>query len=93
MELIAYNKKRARGLNLRGDTCKKHSLSDAAERGFVWGNVCMSALIANEVTPYPKHTSELLVKIHVEFSLPLSLSLVFTNNWQLKNEYLVQLHF
>lgn len=35
MELIAYNKKRARGLDLRSDTCKKHSLSDAAERGFV----------------------------------------------------------
>lgn len=52
MELIAYNKKRAGGLDLRSDTCRKHFLSDAAERGFVEQNVCVSAVIANEAAPY-----------------------------------------
>lgn len=73
MELIAYNKKRVRGLGLRSNTCRKHSLSDADERGFVWGNVCMSALIANEVAPNSKCISELLVRIIVVCFFSLSL--------------------
>lgn len=36
------------------------------------GNVCMSALIANEVAPTPRCISELLVKIIVEFFLTFS---------------------
>lgn len=46
----------------------------------------MSALIANEVTPHPKHISELLVKINAEFSLPHTLALSFSLYEQLAVE-------
>lgn len=35
MGLIAYNKERAGNSDLKGDKCRKYSVSDAGERGFV----------------------------------------------------------
>lgn len=49
MGLIAYNKKCAGNSDLKGDKCRKYSISDAAERSFVQRNVCMSVLFANEL--------------------------------------------
>lgn len=81
MGLIAYNKKRAGNSDLKGDKCRKYSISDTAERGFVQGNVCMSVLFANELPNIAAcfHVIS-LVNIDVDFLFWLFLSQQRKNN-------------
>lgn len=75
MGLIAYNKKRAGNSDLKGDKCRKYSVSEAAERGFVQGNVCMSVLFANELPNIAVCFHVIgLVNIDVDFLFGLFLS-------------------